>query len=373
MDPSGDESPCLALPSGNYRWLSASGYRPPKRFLEVDDQLAANQAHRMANRGIGLLWRGDYHNARQLLAAMSRRVGRRTQKPSPPGQVAFHQWRQEQAQRARVLGMLLVPLEQDFTVPLRRAPDVRRACIEAYQQLDGPSLVALRELLGVLGAHQWRDKGIEVPALGTRIHPHYGVFAPTRGEYVDLVAETALPNRTLAYDVGTGTGVLAAVLARRGVRRVVATDIDTRAVICARDNIRRLALADRVHVEHADLFPPGPAPLVVCNPPWLPAQPTSVLDRAVYDPHSRMLRGFLAGLTNHLCTGGEGWLLLSDLAELLGLRARGELAALIDQSGLRVAGRTSTRPRHHRAGDTDDSLHAARAAEVITLWRLVAC
>ena len=33
-------------------------------------------------------------------------------------------------------------------------------------------------------------------------------------------------------------------------------------------------LQDRVELLAADLFPPGRAALVVCNPPWLPARPT---------------------------------------------------------------------------------------------------
>ncbi|HQQ69185.1 MAG TPA: methyltransferase, partial [Alicycliphilus sp.] len=122
----------------------------------------------------------------------------------------------------------------------------------------------------------------------------------------------------------------------------------------------------------ADLFPPGRAPLVVCNPPWLPARPSSALEQAVYDDGSRMLRGFLAGLAAHLEAGGEGWLLLSDLAEHLGLRSRDELLAWISQAGLRVQGRQDIRPRHGKAQDAGDALHAARAAEVTSLWRLVA-
>lgn len=93
----------------------------------------------------------------------------------------------------------------------------------------------------MIGAHQWRSTGVEVPALGARIHLHYGVFAPVRGEYVGLVARTPLPSVTrrspvtsTAFDLGTGTGVLAAVLARRSVDRVVATDISPRALACAR-------------------------------------------------------------------------------------------------------------------------------------------
>ena len=190
-------------------------------------------------------------------------------------------------------------------------------------------MVSLRELLGVIGAHEWRKKGVEIPALGARIHPHYGVFSPVRGEYVDLVAPgAAARQRTLAFDIGTGTGVLAAVLARRGVASVVATD-RTRARWPARARTSRAwALTEQVEVLRGRPVPARAAPLIVCNPPWLPARPSSPIEHAVYDPDSRMLRGFLAGLAAHLAPGGEGWLMLSDLAEHLGLRSRERTAGL---------------------------------------------
>ncbi|MEV0994431.1 methyltransferase [Nonomuraea sp. NPDC050202] len=345
-------------------WRSALGAPPPKRVVVADDRMSAATAYRLACEGTALLWRGDFHNARQLLSAMGRRC-----KPAAPGS-GFHRHRQAQSQRARTLGMLLVPYAEGHVVPLRRAPDVREACAEVFGPEAPPAVGQLRELLGLIGAHEWRKKGVHVPALGARVHPHHGVFSPIRGEYVDLVAEAPLPGDRLAFDVGTGTGVLAAVLARRGVRHVVATDLDARAVECAGDNVARLGLDDRVEVVRADLFPPGRAPLVVCNPPWLPATPISPLDHAVYDPGGRMLRGFLGGLAEHLEPGGEGWLILSDLAEHLGLRGRGELLAEFEQAGLRVAGRLDVPPRHRRAADEDDPLHVARAAEVTSLWRL---
>jgi len=176
----------------------------------------------------------------------------------------------------------------------------------------------------------------------------------------------------VAFDIGTGTGVLAAVLARRGIKRIVATDQDQRALACARENLARLGLAAQVDVVQADLFPEGRAPLVVCNPPWIPARPSSPLEHAIFDPESRMLRGFLSGLAAHLEPGGEGWLILSDLAEHLGLRTRAELLALIDAAGLQVLGKTDVKPHHPRVSDTGDPLHAARAAELTSLWRLAA-
>ena len=109
---------------------------------------------------------------------------------------------------------------------------------------------------------------------------------------------------------------------------------------------------------------------MVCNPPWVPARPHSSVEQAVYDPDSRMLRGFLQGLAPHLAPGGEGWLILSDLAEHLGLRSRAELLGWIEAAGLQVLGRLDIRPRHGMASDPDDPLHAARAAELTSLWRL---
>ena len=172
-----------------------------------------------------------------------------------------------------------------------------------------------------------------------------------------------------------GSGVyralaVAAVLARRGIKRVVATDQDPRALQCATENAQNLGLTATIEVIEADLFPDGRAPLVVCNPPWVPAQPSSPVEYAVYDPDSRMLRGFLAGLAAHLASGGEGWLIISDLAEHLGLRSRDELLGWIAAGGLKVLGRIDTRPNHPKARDANDPLHAARAAEVTSLWRL---
>ncbi len=368
------------------RWRSESGAPAPRRVELADDTLSADTAYRLACAGTGLLWRGDFQNARQLLQALMRRTDRKPAKAAakaaqkmaaatPAEQ--FHLHRQAQSQRARTLGTLLIPVEGDYSIALRRAPDWRAACTEAWGPASGEaSVVSLRELLGIVGAHEWRKKGVEIPALGAgpnnRIHPHYGVFSPVRGEYIDLVAQAPLPSKELAFDIGTGTGVLAAVLARRGVRRVVATELAPRALACAQDNLQRLGLQGSVELLAADLFPPGRAPLVVCNPPWLPARPSSAIEQAVYDEGSRMLKGFLAGLREHLEPGGEGWLLLSDLAEHLGLRTRDELLGWIAAGGLRVLGREDMRPRHGKVQDASDALHAARAAEVTSLWRLAA-
>jgi SAM-dependent methyltransferase len=358
----------------------------PARVVLADDTLTADAAYRLACEGTGLLWRGDFQNARQLLQAMARRIDKpqkakrkKDDAAAPLPGAAFHTHRQAQAQRTRVLSQVLIELNGDYGIALRRAPDAKQACVQAFGPATGEaSVISLRALQGVIGAFEWRKNGVELPALGEdlRIYPHYGVFSPVRGEYVGLVANaplpTALKDHSVAFDIGVGTGVLSAVLARRGAKQVVATDMAERALACARDNLQRLGLQNQVQLLQADLFPPGQAALVVCNPPWLPARPTSVLEQAVYDEGSQMLKGFLAGLKAHLCEGGEGWLILSDLAEHLGLRTREALLGWIAGAGLQVLGRMDVKPMHGKAQDASDPLHAARVAEVTSLWRLAA-
>jgi len=378
------------------RWRSERGAPAPQRVVMADDTTTADAAYRLACAGTALLWRGDFHNARQLLQAMARRCdatpARKQRKAAQPaatnsegpaaGAEAFHKHRQAQAQRARILGMVLLRFEPDHTLNLRRAPDVQGACTHAWggpTTDGGDSVASLRELLGFTSALEWRRVGVEIPALGAaphnRVFPHYGVFSPVRGEYIDLVAQAPLPRVATGaalpvFDIGTGTGVLSAVLAHRGVGPITATDLDPRALACAQANLAQLGVSDRVTLLQTNLFPPGQAGLVVCNPPWLPARASSPVEHAVYDEGSRMLRGYLNGLAAHLVPGGEGWLVLSDLAEHLGLRSRAELLDWVAHAGLTVLGRLDAQPRHSKVSDTRDPLHSARAAEVTSLWRL---
>lgn len=357
----------------------------PKTVVLADDTMTADTAYRLACAGTGLLWRSDFQNARQMLQALTRRIDKpkkvRAKKQAPQAPViagaAFHTHRQAQAQRTRILSQVLIELNSDYGIDLRRAPDVKAACLQAFGSAHGQaSVISLRSLQGVIGAFEWRKSGVEVPAMGEalRIYPHYGVFSPVRGEYVELVANAPLPEalktHAVAFDIGVGTGVLSAVLARRGAAQVVGTDMSERALACALDNLQRLGLQNRVQLQAANLFPQGRAAVVVCNPPWLPARPTTLLEQAVYDEGSQMLKGFLAGLPAHLCEGGEGWLILSDLAEHLGLRTREALLGWIAEAGLQVLGRLDVKPVHAKTQDVTDPLHTARSAEVTSLWRL---
>ena len=360
----GSESPTA-------RWRAESG-QPPGRIALAGDATRADVAFHQACEGTSLLYRGDWRNARQLLSALTRRLeARRARREGDLGDLraAFLAHRQHQSTVHQVTSRLLVELDGAWRVELRRAPDVRQACEEVWGPAEGRSLTPLRALLGMIGAHEWRKKGVEVRALGGRVYPHFGVFAPVRSEYVDLVAAAPLGRVERAFDLGTGTGVLSLVLARRGVPRVVATDVDPRAVECARENVERSRLGERIRIEQRDLFPDGRADLVVFNPPWIPARPRTAVERAIFDPDSEVLLRFLRELPEHLSPGGEAWLVLSNLAELLGLRPVGLVAQAAAAAGLAVRGQLSVPAQHKRTRDEDDPLFPARSREVTALYR----
>jgi hypothetical protein len=258
-------------------WRSLAGLPPPRRVVLADDRMPADAAFRLAAEGTALLWRGDFHNARQLLQAMARRIDRKPRQADPAAVIAaedFHRYRLGQAQRARTLGMLLLPFDADFRIPCAGRPRCATPACRGLRAGRGGFRRLAARTAGRDRRPRMAQEGRSGPALVARIHPHYGVFAPVRGEYVDLVAKAPLPaDCRLAFDIGTGTGVLAALLARRGVAQVVATDNDARAIACAAENIRRLGLAGRVEVVNADLFPPGQADLSSAIRPGCPGAP----------------------------------------------------------------------------------------------------
>ncbi len=358
-------------------WHSENAAPVPKKVQIADDTIKADDAYKLSCEGTALLWRGDFQNAKLLMQALSRRIDRPRKKPKKAGETmleAFHLHRQAQSQKARILGMLVIELNVGYNISLRRAPDVKAACEHAYGKSTQTIVVSLREILGLVGAYEWSKSGVDLSVINNKIYPSYGVFSPIRGEYLDLVDVSPLPIPcNLAFDIGTGTGVLAAVLANRGVTKIVATDNSHRALDCALKNINLLGLKPNVTLLEANLYPKaeyGKADLIVCNPPWLPAHPSSALESAIYDEKSQMLKGFLNGLAEHLSPHGEGWLILSDFAEHLGLRTRDELLGWITAAGLKVLERTDTKARHSKTLDASDPLHLARKAEVTSLWRL---
>jgi len=358
-------------------WQSEANAAPPKNIVVADDTMKADEAYRLACEGTGFLYKGDFQNAKQLLQAVTKRVDRKPIKPAATMLEAFHQHRARQIQRANITNKILIELNHG-SCDLKRAPNVKEAVAGALivnaklDKVPMKMVLSLRELLGMNGAQEWRKKGVYIDALDANIHAHYGVYSPIRGEYLDLVNSTSFGNAKTAFDIGTGTGVIAAILVTRGIKAVIATDNSVRALNCAAENIEKLNLKQYITLEKADLFPSGhkKADLIVCNPPWLPAKANAPIEHAIYDPNSQMLKGFLNGVKAHLNNDGEAWLILSDLAEHLGLRTNEELQKWIADAGLSIIEKLDIAPKHAKSSDQSDPLYAARVKEITSLYRL---
>ncbi|WP_047539116.1 methyltransferase [Methylotenera versatilis] len=358
-------------------WQSEANAAPPKNIVVADDTMKADEAYKLACEGTGFLYKGDFQNAKQLLQAVTKRVDRKPIKPAATMLEAFHQHRARQIQRANITNKILIELNHG-NCDLKRAPDVKEAVAGALivnpklDKVPAKMVLSLRELLGMNGAQEWRKKGVFIDALQANIHAHYGVYSPIRGEYLDLINTTSLGNAKTAFDIGTGTGVIAAILVTRGIKAVIATDSSPRALNCAADNVGKLNLKPYITVEQANLFPSGhkKADLIVCNPPWLPAKANAPIEHAIYDPNSQMLKGFLNGVKAHLNDNGEAWLILSDLAEHLGLRTQEELLKWIADAGLSIMEKLDIAPKHAKSSDQSDPLYAARVKEITSLYRL---
>lgn len=362
----------IPLPDGELAgWITESDEPAPTALSPIDDSMPAKVAVRRLKGGEVLLWTGDYHNGRQLLKAIKKRLTPRARRN--PASLT-DQWRAERAKtsrQAQVLGRLVVALESDGALNLRRAPDTRQAVHWAWDLKEQKHLVPLRTLIGSLGSAGWRREGVEVQGLHGRIYPWYGVFSPTRQVYISLLEHIGEVADLSILDVGCGTGVLSFVLLQRGAAAATGTDIEERAVRCAQFNGEALGLDARFQAVQADLFLPEQRfDRIVFNAPWMLGTPATRLDRAIFDAGGQTLRRWLTGLPAHLNPQGVGLLLLSDLPERLGLRGEEEVEAAIEQAGLHIQHMHTKPARHGKAKDIKDPLHQARAAEQIRLYTL---
>src|SRR5258708_2533418 len=346
-----------------FAWHSESDEPAPSALTPVDDRLNASSALRRVRAGEYLLYEGDFINAKQLLAAMGRRLRGRVSRGSPLQ--IFRAQRRAREFEHRTLSPLGGALDGEYRMALRRAPDVVKAARGSWGEARGKrTVVSLKTLLGAIGAAEWRRKGLRVPGLRGALPPHYGAYLPTRTDYVELIQTVPEVSGKRVFDVGTGTGILSLLLLQRGAKFAVGSDSEPRAIACARENAQHLGLADRFEAVEADLFPEGKADLVDSNPPWIPEAAKNRLDLAVFDPDHRFLSRYLEGLAEHLEPGGVGLLLLSNLAVLLGLTSPGWLEEKLARARLRVSWTRSTEAKHPKTKDSADPLHAVRSREV---------
>lgn len=196
----------------------------------------------------------------------------------------------------------------------------------------------VQHLLGT--QHFWRHEFVVTPDVLIP-RPETEVLVETA---LELLRETQAP---LIVDVGTGSGCIALSLAaERPDALVHAVELSPAALLVARQNGRRLGLAERVLWHEGDLLEPvqelaGQVMLVASNPPYVEAADVAGLMPEVRDHEPRLaieppggctaLYARLAAQAFPLLAPG-GW-----LAVEIGQGMEGEVTALLAAAGFAIA------------------------------------
>lgn len=119
-------------------------------------------------------------------------------------------------------------------------------------------------------------------------------------------------------DVGTGSGILA-ITAAKVACKVVAIDINPKAVRCVRENVKRNKLENVISVLQGDLFsvlpPKSKFDVILFTPPYLEGKTRTVFDLAIYDPKKSLVKRFFKEAKKYLKPNGYIQMLYSSIAE----------------------------------------------------------
>lgn len=147
-------------------------------------------------------------------------------------------------------------------------------------------------------------------------HDRCAMKVGTDGVLLGAVADASSPNRIL--DIGTGTGLLALMLAQRFLEaRIDAVEIDEGAFLQAKENVAESPWADRIRVWHQPFqeFAAGweqKFDLVVSNPPYFPNHLLSVDSKRNLALHQESLdfAALAEGVLKVLDKMGVFWVIL---------------------------------------------------------------
>ena len=118
-------------------------------------------------------------------------------------------------------------------------------------------------------------------------------------------------------EIGTGSGLVSLCCLQAGAKKVVATDLNPKAVQNARFNATEMGIADRFEARLVPrrapeawtvIEPEATFDLIISNPPWENSKPVSVEEFALYDPDFQLLKSLVTGARTKLRPHGRMWL-----------------------------------------------------------------
>lgn len=153
---------------------------------------------------------------------------------------------------------------------------------------------------------------IEVDGRAFAVAP--GVFNPavhiSGVAIASAIDDRWIPAGAAVLDLACGSGVIAVFAAAFGAH-VTATDVSPEAVTCARANVARHGLSDRVEVHQADLLTDlGRFDVIICNPPYEIGRPPTADDQTLVSPD--FFTRLAPTVVDHLTTDGRMLLALPE-------------------------------------------------------------
>ncbi|ASJ08429.1 protoporphyrinogen oxidase [Thermococcus siculi] len=148
--------------------------------------------------------------------------------------------------------------------------------------------------------------------LDIKLHPQ--VYEPAEDTFL-LAENLAVKEGDAALDVGTGTGIIALLMARRA-RKVLGVDINPIAVELARENARINGI-ENVEFRVSDLFEnvSGKFDVITFNAPYLPGEPEEPIDLALVGGETgrEVLDRFIYEVPDYLKPGGTAQIVQSSI------------------------------------------------------------
>jgi hypothetical protein len=215
--------------------------------------------------------------------------------------MAFYSWLKKQVQNrypvndyasSRIQREKLNTLTENLFLPIKNhQPDLAKApgntWLKEFYSEEKEFHLRFTDYLGMNGARQWYEKGIQFPGLNHKLHPFYGTYFPTRTEHLELFDNWLAGQKGLksAVDMGTGCGVLTFYLLKHGIKNITATDINPNALFSIKQDLTNTEMLKQVNLIQTSFFDglemikPD---VVVFNPPWIPAETHTSIDQAMY-------------------------------------------------------------------------------------------
>ncbi|ALV63900.1 tRNA (adenine57/58-N1)-methyltransferase [Thermococcus sp. 2319x1] len=140
---------------------------------------------------------------------------------------------------------------------------------------------------------------------GLKIKLHPQVYEPAEDTFL-LAENLKVREGDVALDVGTGTGIIALLMARKA-RLVLGVDVNPIAVELAKENARLNGITN-VEFRQSDLFEnvEGKFDIITFNAPYLPGEPKEPIDLALVGGESgrEVLDRFLEEFPSYLKENG---------------------------------------------------------------------